>query len=326
MDRRRPLTILSKMVALKKSGAFPLQIRGRKLTYGDVHRIQRCVEAHASLGRTRLSQMLCERFNWRQPNGWIQERAAREILVRLERTGLLKLPRSKKKKAARPATSRQIYNYFTDADFEHERLEMPSVLYLELAKGVAAETAWNQLVDRFHYLGHKITVGRSLKYLIIGDDQIIGAIAFSSPVWRLKSRDVLLQCLGMAETEWHNKVINNSRFLLAPNVRVKHLASRVLSISAEKVAGDWEQFYSVRPLLAETFVQPSLFHGTSYLAANWRRIGTTRGFAKTGSVHHNSQEPKHVFVYGLSTKMRCNIDRLLSRGFFEKGEQGERVR
>jgi hypothetical protein len=305
--------IVKKTIALKGLGVFPLRIRGKLLRYGDVRRIQRCVESHSHLGRTKISQMLCGRFGWLQPNGWLQERASRDILRRLEAMKMLKLPKPLivPTKARHPATKSTL---FTRSDFRKLILEMPRVISLELAKGNLSETAWNEIVDKFHYLGHRIVVGRCLKYLILGDDRIIGAIAFSSPAWRLKARDNLLARLGFSEHERHDKVINNSRFLITPNVRVKHLASRILSTAANTVAADWEAFYSVRPALAETFVQPSLFDGTSYLAANWRQIGLTKGYAKIGNAHHNSQEPKYLFVYGLTRKIRYKLDRLLLPG------------
>lgn len=286
-------------------------IRGKRLRYGDVRRIQRCVESHGHLGRTQISQMLCRRFAWLQPNGWLQERASRDILRRLEAMNLLKLPKSllsyKSKQSRAPAKPQ----FFEAGDFSKTVQEMPSAISLELAKGTASEAAWNELIDKYHYLGHRIVVGRCLKYLILGDGSIIGAIAFSSPAWRLKARDILLGLLGLAGDDLHDRVINNSRFLIAPNIRVKHLASRILAMATRIAASDWEAFYSVRPLLAETFVQPSRFAGTSYLAANWRQIGFTKGYAKTGNAHHNSQEPKHLFVYGLSRKIRNKLDRIL---------------
>ena len=54
----------------------------------------------------------------------------------------------------------------------------------------------------------------------------------------------------------------------------------------------------------ETFVEPNRFEGTSYRAANWIQLGLTSGYAKVGSSHHNSQEPKALFVYGLSRRLR----------------------
>ncbi|WP_290651682.1 EAL domain-containing protein, partial [Aquisalimonas sp.] len=42
------------------------------------------------------------------------------------------------------------------------------------------------------------------------------------------------------------RVINNSRFLILPNVRVPHLASHVLGLALRRVALDWEACYGLR--------------------------------------------------------------------------------
>jgi len=95
-------------------------------------------------------------------------------------------------------------------------------------------------------------------------------------------------------------VINNSRFILMPWVRVKNLASRVLSLALRQVTGDWPERYGVRPLLAETFVDPARFAGTIYRAANWIELGMTTGWG-CGDRLCKRQEvaPKMVFAYPL---------------------------
>jgi hypothetical protein len=86
-----------------------------------------------------------------------------------------------------------------------------------------------------------------------------------------------------------------------------NLASRILSAATRQVAYDWNEFYSVKPKFVETFVQPSRFKGTCYRAANWHDLGYTKGFAKKGRGHVNSQEPKQIFIYGLTAETRRKL-------------------
>jgi hypothetical protein len=178
---------------------------------------------------------------------------------------------------------------------------------LEFAKGNAAERTWNKLVNEHHYLGHKVVVGRRLKYLIHYLGKPVGAICFSSAAWELESRDKALQHLGFSPKRIREQVINNSRFLIVSNANVPNLASRALSLATKQVAHDWTEFYSLRPQVVETFVQPSRFGGTCYKAANWIEIGRTKGYAKRGRNHVNSQESKYIFLYGLSKTMRRKL-------------------
>jgi hypothetical protein len=87
-------------------------------------------------------------------------------------------------------------------------------------------------------------------------------------------------------------VVCNSRFLIVPTVVVPNLASRALSLSLSRLADDWFDRYGYRPVLVETFVNPSRFHGTCYRASNWTKVGRTAGRRKGG-------EKKDIYVCGL---------------------------
>ena len=77
-------------------------------------------------------------------------------------------------------------------------------------------------------------------------------------------------------------VVQNSRFLVLPVDRPKGLASRVLSRCVRRLSDDWHRRFGFAPLLAETFVDPAHFRGTSYKAAGWTAVGKTRGFRRMG--------------------------------------------
>lgn len=295
---------------MKSKITTPITLRGRKFTASSLGAVKSCVKKYYKFGRTRISREICMRLNWKQPNGWLKDRACREALMQLETLGVIKLPKSKSKKKI--ITEKQnnkaepnFGNYIVDASIS----EIPENIEFILAKSNREEQIWNYLVEKYHYLGHKVTVGRCLKYLIVSKGTILGAIAYSSPAWRLGTRNQILQELGFTPDDIMNKVINNSRFLILPAVKVKNLASKMLSLSIEKVVIDWTNYYSIEPLVAETFVQPSKFYGTSYKAANWLEVGITKGYAKQGMSYHNSQEPKKIYLYGLNKLMRSKLMR-----------------
>ena len=101
------------------------------------------------------------------------------------------------------------------------------------------------------------------------------------------------------------RVVCNSRFLILPWVRVKNLASTILSRAMGVLAADWQEAYGVEPLLVETFVDESRFTGTCYRAANFVDVGVTAG---RGRMDRHSQrrgaEPKRIFVYPLRRDSR----------------------
>lgn len=285
-------------------------LRGRKFTASSIDAVKSCVKEYRKFGRTRISKEICKRLNWKQPNGWLKDRACRDALIQLENLGVIKLPEPKiirKAKKENKTIEPNFGKYVVAVNVS----EIPEVINFILAKSNKEEQIWNYLVEKYHYLGHKVIVGRTLKYLIVSEDVILGAIAYSSPAWRLGSRNKILQKMGFTSDDIMNKVINNSRFLILPTVKAKNLASKILSLSTTKAAVDWAWYYSIRPLVAETFVQPSRYLGTSYKAANWLEIGITKGYAKSGMSYHNSQEPKAIFLYGLTRELRYKMEKLL---------------
>ena len=122
--------------------------------------------------------------------------------------------------------------------------------------------------------------------------------------WRLRSRDEWIGWSEAARREHLQEVVNNSRFLIVPSVRVPHLASQVLSRCVQRLPLDWEERYGYAPVLAETFVDGAQFAGTSYRAANWRHLGQTAARSDAYPNGKVSSGPKEIFVCPLCPDWR----------------------
>ena len=51
---------------------------------------------------------------------------------------------------------------------------------------------WNELIERYHYLGYKVVFGARLHYfyITVGDEKhLAGCLQFSSPAWHVACRD-----------------------------------------------------------------------------------------------------------------------------------------
>ncbi|QII13378.1 hypothetical protein KsCSTR_39990 [Candidatus Kuenenia stuttgartiensis] len=99
-------------------------------------------------------------------------------------------------------------------------------------------------------------------------------------------------------------IANNVRFLILPWVKIKHLASRVLSLALRRLSDDWNTVYGHPVYLAETFVDTARFKGTCYQAANWIRAGKTKGSAKRGNRYLYHDQPKDLYLYPLQKNFR----------------------
>jgi hypothetical protein len=69
-----------------------LKYRGRVITEENILYIKELIAANPGATRRRLSQKLCESWQWKQPNGTLRDMVCRGLLLRLARTGLIELP------------------------------------------------------------------------------------------------------------------------------------------------------------------------------------------------------------------------------------------
>ena len=278
--------------------------RGRCFSRRDIKTIEKIVRANYAAGRTRISQEVCRALKWTQPNGWLKERACRDVLIRLELEGHLRLP----PRRVTPNNSSRCTLRLKSRNIHIDTTPINCVdfakIQLELVRRGEAEATWNRLVAQYHYLGFEVFVGRSMKYLITSEGRTLGAIGWCDPSWAVDPRDRILLPLGYSREEIRNSGINNGRFLILPWVTVPNLASRLLGLAARRVRTDWEKFYFVRPTFLETYVDTTRYRGTSYYAANWKLVGHTKGYRKRGGSHTNSQTRKAVLLYPFDAALR----------------------
>ena len=103
-------------------------------------------------------------------------------------------------------------------------------------------------------------------------------------------------------------IVNQSRFLVLPWVRVKGLASKILAQSAHRLLADWERRYGYRPLLLETLVDAQRFRGTCYRAANWIRVGQTQGRGRMDPQHRAAGlSVKDIYLYALCRNVQREL-------------------
>ena len=68
---------------------------------------------------------------------------------------------------------------------------------------------------------------------------------------------------------------------------------------------DWDKTHAYRPVLIETFVDPTHYHGTCYLAANWSPIGETSGKDWQKATDNKEGTIKKLFVFPLNPHFRA---------------------
>ncbi len=299
--RQREIQYLGNNLTAYRSSK-ELQLRGRVFTRADIRLIRQTVKRRFAEGRWRISLAVCEALNWFQENGWPKDRACRAVLNSLHEQGIIRLPPARGKLRVPPSDDLVKKYYGTNTRFHHADICNGDIRAV-LAKSDSKEHLWNGLIQEHHYLGHKVQVGRTLKFLLFRGDDVIGAFSLADAAYNVGPRDILLRALRYTRQD----VVNNTRFLLIPTASMKNDASRILSLLAACAKQVWPAYYGRPAKMLETFVDTERFRGTSYRAANWVMIGNTRGFKKSGASFSNGQSTKLIFVYPLNRRDRSRI-------------------
>jgi len=282
----------------------PLVIRGRTITDRDITFIRSLIETHWQKGRTFISKDLCRLWDWRQRNGMLKAMACRELLLRLERTGLVKLPARKNgyRCGARPGNDIQVPIHSQES-IESSLSELLPI-EIKMVRGTAWEPLYKGLVNTYHYLGYCQTVGEHLKYMAFHKGRPLACICWGAAAWKVASRDRFIGWSYEDRDSNIHLIAQNTRFLILPWVRVPHLASHLLGKMARILPHDWQKIYNHTIVLLETFVDVTRFRGVCYKAANWERIGFTTGRGKWDTHNQCSAPVKAIFLYPLVKDFR----------------------
>lgn len=276
-----------------------MEIYGRNFSEPLMDHITKIVRIESSITRRELSRRICEWMDWRSPTGRFLDMSCRKALAELDRRGILNLPE--------PGTDFG-FNKPAVQSIEPETASICCTLD-ELGEVVVEPVSsryckdskiWFSLMERFHYLGRPSLCGAQIRYIVKSPEYgYLGALAFSSACWALADRDRHIGWTEAARRANLPNVVNNDRFLILPTIKVRNLASHVLALTLSRLVRDWEERYHIRPVLVETFVDPTRFIGTCYKAANWTCVGESSG--------RRDGIRKKVFLYPLCRKWRDTL-------------------
>jgi len=280
---------------------------GRSFTADEIEQIRRLIGTHPQANRQRISYLVCEALDWRKSDGAFKDMSCRVALLRMHRAGLIELPPPRHKVNPCRSFGQRTAQAEPEPLFEAAVHELPDLRLKRVERGDSA--LWNEYIDRYHYLGYKPLPGAQLRYFAYAEDRLLGLLGFGAAAWKTGPRDAWI---GWSRAQRHRNlgaVVNNARFLILPWIRVRSLASKLLSMVSRELAPAWEARYGYRPVLLESFVETGRFAGTCYRAANWRCVGQTQGRGKLGD-HRRGQVPiKAVWVYPLAKDFRERLCR-----------------
>ena len=280
-------------------------IQGRLLSSDDVELIRGLIATHPHWSRNRLSMAVSEQFNWRTANGQLKDMSARLLLAQLAASGLIQLPPRQRRGGRQRLRVLSEPELFWLASQSVEPIESPlkalrplEVLLIEARTKEAKDFICH--LHHHHYLGFGGTSGQNLRYLLrdcSGPD--LACVLFAGAAWKVKARDKFIGWNPEQRQRRLGLIVNNSRFLILPHVRVAHLASHILGLLLRRLCSDWQRKDNLLPCLAETFVERPRFSGACYRAANWLLVGQSCGRSRHDRYHRRQVSIKDIYLYPL---------------------------
>ena len=286
----------------------PICLQGRVLSGDDLAALRALIAEHPDWHRTALSRHLCELWNWRNALGRIKDMAARTLLLKLQRRGLIDLPPPQRRThrpcaQAPPAFQPELIELATSAVNGSLGSLLP--VLLTPAHTPVLRRRVRQLLSQYHYRGFNGAVGQNVQYLATdAQGRELALMVFGAAAWKVAARDEFIGWSAGQRARGLGWVANQQRFLILPWVRVPHLASHLLALAAGRLSRDWQDRYGHRIWLVETFVQTDRFSGGAYRAAGWQYLGQTTGRTRQDRDHTLQTPLKAVWVRPLHRRFK----------------------
>ena len=255
--------------------------------------------------RSKLASFLCTHFDFHDIRGNEQLSGCLRALRELETAGRFALPAARKKRSL--PSPKRLSEPVPAAEGIPEQVEVVADLRLILVRTDDQMRIWNEMMIREHPRGTGPLVGRQLRYLIGSRHGWLGGLGFAAAALQLADRDRWIGWDMSQRRENLHTIVSLSRFLIRPSVRCRNLASRVLGMSLPMFAENFEQRYGYRPLLVESFVDTSIYSGTCFRAANWIRVGRTKGRGRQDRLRKAAETIKEIYVYPLDKDFRAGL-------------------
>ena len=285
-------------------------LHGRRIAAEDVTAINELVRNHPDWSRRRLSRELCVIWDWRNAKGELRDIACRTVLLRLHRTGEITLP-----VGCHNGNNHRRQDSIVEVDVDEtpicvELSELSPVKLVVARPGSDEDRLFKCLVQRHHYLGLGRVPGETISYVAVSaSGRPVACLLFAAAAWKTAGRDSFIGWSSAQREANLSFLANNTRFLILPWVKVKCLASHILSLARHRIAADWTDKYGHDLDLLETFVDSSRFSGTCYKASNWTWVGSTVGRTRNDRRHRISTPVKDIYVYPLNRHFRQRLYR-----------------
>ncbi len=292
------------------TGEVECRYHGRDFTADEMTLLRELISADPQPTRAWLSREFCRRIGWYRPDGGLKDMMARVTMLAMHRDGVIALPPPR---GSRPVAHPIVFGPDTAPP------ENPGPTGLDEVRPLTVSTVvgktregklWNEFVDRYHYLGYRTLVGAQMRYAVHDrHGRPVAMLGFSTAAWKLAPRDRFIGWTPELRGKNLPLVIDNTRFLILPWIRIPNLGSHILSLICERLPGEWVDRYNTTPVLIETFVETPRHVGTVYQASGWINVGTTQGRGRYDRHKQYDKPQKTVWLKPLRKDWKRTLNR-----------------
>ena len=215
----------------RRDGAIHRAYSTRDFTTAEMALMRSLIAASPQQTRAGLAREFCHAINWVGPDDRIRAMMARLTMLAMHRDGIITLPppRQAPRRLRKPEPCRE-----TDPPQAPvpETLEAVRPIRLVCITGAdrKASRVWNGFVARWHYLGYTPLIGAQMRYAAEDrEGRTLALLGFSAAAWKTAPRDAFIGWSPQVREKNLQYVIDNSRYLILPWVRIPNLASHILS-------------------------------------------------------------------------------------------------
>jgi hypothetical protein len=281
-------------------------LQGRRLGPTELSQVREMLANNPGWSRYRLGCELAQKWEWRNGAGQLKDMAARTLLLKLEERGFIRLP-ARRRASPNRMRHRRVPVLDEGVSQEPIRRGLAELRPLQLRE-VSVEFPTDRglfeaLLHQFHYLSYRSPVGENLRYLVReGTGRPVACLLFGAAAWQCADRDRYIGWDASTRAARLHLLTNNTRFLLMPWVESPCQASHPLGRVLRRIGADWPRKYGHGIEAVETFVQRDRFAGACYQAANWIRVGQTKGRTRQDAPdgQHQQVPRKDVYLFGLN--------------------------
>jgi hypothetical protein len=255
--------------------------------------------------RAEIVRAVCESLQWIGPDGQPKLSSCGLALRRMEADGVIWLPLPTRAPAALKTPA------FTAASDPQptifgSRRDLTD-LHLVAVASPEHSRLYTELLSRPTSRGGRPMIGAQIRYLAYDGERVLAAMGFGAAAWKIAPRD---RFIGWTDAERRanlHLIVQLRRLLILPWVQVKNLASSLLAMAAHTLPEQWRQRTAYAPVLLESFTEHDRFQGTSYAAANWIKVGRTKGRGKLDTHHRGGQSIKDIWLLPLAPDFRATL-------------------